>query len=92
MSRAVRFTDAARWQLCSAVEAASRQDVAAAGAFLETVRRLARDGDCLEAEAKPLTDFPALPQREVRVGEYRIFLRRKDAALWITGVWKAQSA
>ena len=44
----------------------------------------------LEAEGAPLPDFPDLPQREVRAGEYRIFFRRAGTALWITGVWKTK--
>jgi len=90
VSRAVWFADAARWQLRSAVEAVARRDAEEAATFLESVRCLVRDGDRLEAEGTPLSDFPDLPQREVRAGVHRVFFRYVDEDLWITGVWKAQ--
>jgi len=74
------------------LQAVDRRDAAAARELLESVSGYARDGERLEADGNPLPEFPRIPAREILVGAYRLFFRREGADLWITGIWKKQTA
>jgi hypothetical protein len=83
----VQFTDSGHWQLRAAVDTLRRRDLAAAERLLNQVEALIQDPKRLEEDGARLSEFPDFPQREWRAEGYRIFVRRQDDRLWITGVW-----
>lgn len=87
MSERLLFTEAARWQLRSAIESSRRAGVRTARGLCDGVEALVRDRDELERRGTPLPEFPELPFREACIGAYRIFFRREQETTWIVGVW-----
>ncbi len=83
----VRFTPAARDQLRRAVTMIQRGTPAAATAFRRQLETAIKKPEKIAAAARPLPEFPELPQREVLVPPYRIFCRIKGSTVWITGIW-----
>ena len=81
-------TDSARWQLRTATASLCRRDRGRAKAFRDDVAALLNDPERGESQAHPLADLPDLPFREVRIDEYRLFLRSERGVLWLAGVWE----
>jgi len=87
MSAELLFTDAARWQLRSAIETLRRSGAPVARAFVADVAARLRNPTALGREARPLAEWPDLPFREIRIDGYRFFVVEKDGTRWIAGVW-----
>jgi hypothetical protein len=90
MTARVAFNDFGRWQLRGAVEKLRRVDPQVAREFLNEVGTLLRSPKKLLAREAPIDGFPEFPSREVRVGGYRVFIRRTEDATWVVGVWPTQ--
>ena len=90
MSTATYFTEAARWQLRTALAAVERRDPQVAHEFLDALSEAVRDVNGLQSREQAISEFPDLPHREVRVGGYRLFFRCDGSDLWIVGIWKTR--
>jgi len=90
MSARVLFTDFGRWQLRGAVDNLRRVDPKVARGFLTEVETLLRSPKKLLEREAPIDGFPEFPSREIRVGNYRIFVRRVADTLWVFGIWPTQ--
>jgi len=91
MSGGIRFTESAKWQLQAALHALDRVDSSLAQSLWESVRRVSCDATLLEEEGRPLPDFPAVPYREIRVENHRLFFRQQGNEIWIAGIWRTHS-
>ena len=87
MTLRVRFTPAADAEFLAVIAYIGADNPSAAAAFKgKALHALSRLGDFPES-GRTVTEYPALPFREVIVAPYRFFYQVRVDAVWIVAVW-----
>ena len=83
----IRFTPSARSQFLDEVTRLLDSSRQAADTFISSSEKALDRLRSFPDSGHPLPEFPAQPYRQVLVGLYRFFYRRKGDTIWIVGVW-----
>jgi len=83
----LQVTHFARCQVHLALRDLRKKQDPEAEAFAKGLRTLLADPDVLPDRLLPLEGMAEVPHREIVLGNYRLFFRKKEHTLWFMGLW-----